>query len=198
MRGAILAGGEAKRFGGRLKGLERVGDERSLDRVVAVVAAATGSPPLIVANDPGAGMWRPDLEVLPDREPGLGALGGIYTAVCAGSGPVLVTAWDMPFLIRELLRALIDGSAGFDVFLPQSTGPRKLEPLCGVYGPGCVPAMQAALRRGDLSAVGFHGDISVGTLPLAEVRALGDPERLFFNLNEPADLVRAGRLWGGP
>lgn len=194
MRAAILAGGEASRFGGRPKGLERVGGKRILDRVVEEVTGATGVQPLIVANDPAATSWRPDLPVLPDREPGRGTLGGIFTAVCAGSGPVLVTAWDLPFLDRTLLKALVDRSAGFDAFLPESTGPRKLEPLCAVYWPGCVPAMQAAMRRNDRSAVSFHADVRLGTLPLADVSTHGAPERLFFNLNEPSDLERAERL----
>ena len=47
MRSAILAGGHATRFGGKPKGLEKVGGERILDRVAQAVRAATGgSPPL--------------------------------------------------------------------------------------------------------------------------------------------------------
>jgi molybdopterin-guanine dinucleotide biosynthesis protein A len=195
MRSAILAGGNATRFGGRPKGLERVGGERILDRVVAEVAAAIGTPPLIVANDPDARSWRPDLEVMRDREPGRGTLGGIYTAVCAGTGPVFVTAWDMPFLNRKLLTALADASSGFDVFLPESGGPRGVEPLCGVYGPACAPAIRGAMERGDLSAVAFHAAVRAGTMPLAEVRTHGAPDRLFFNINAPSDLERAERLW---
>lgn len=195
MRGAILAGGSATRFGGRPKGLERVGGERILDRVVAEVSAATGTPPLIVANDPDAKSWRPELEVISDREPGRGTLGGIYTAVGAGMGPVLVTAWDMPFLNRKLLTALAEASPGFDVFLPESGGPRGVEPLCGVYGSACGPAIQAAMERGDLAAVAFHSAVRVGTMPLGDVRKHGTPDRLFFNINQPSDLERAEQLW---
>ena len=194
MRGAVLAGGASSRFGGRPKGLERVGGERILDRVAAAVAAATGAPPFVIANVPEAKNWRPDLEVIGDRGPERGTLAGIYTAVCAGSGPVLVTAWDMPFLTPDLLRSLIGSAPGFDVFLPESRGPRGVEPLCGVYAPACVPAIRGALARGDLSAVGFHSAVRTGTLPLAEVERHGPADRLFFNLNEPADLERAEAL----
>ena len=189
-----MAGGEASRFGGRPKGLERVGGERIIDRVIAAVESAIGELPIIVANAADAPGWRPDLGVVTDIEPQHGALGGIYTAVRAGDGPVLVAAWDMPFLTSELLQALMDGSAGYDVFAPESGGPRGIEPLCAVYGPACGPAIRAAIARGDLSAVAFHGSVRVGVLPLSAVERHGPATRLFFNVNEPGDLARAGDL----
>ncbi len=50
MRSAVLAGGTASRFGGRPKGLEKVGGVRILDRVVEVVTVATGASPVLVAD----------------------------------------------------------------------------------------------------------------------------------------------------
>jgi len=106
-----------------------VGGRRILDRVIDAVAAATGAAPLLVANAPDAAAWRRDLHTIPDTRPGLGSLGGIYTAVTAGPGPVLAVAWDMPFVTSELLQALVEGSAGWDVFLPESDGRRAS--VCG-------------------------------------------------------------------
>jgi len=37
--------------------------------------------------------------------------------------------------------------------------------------------------------------VKVGTLPLERVRAFGDPDVLFFNVNSPADLERAEATW---
>ena len=197
MRGAVLAGGSASRFGGAPKGLLTVGGSRILDRVVARVQAATDAPPLLVANAPGAAAWRPDLNTIPDARPGLGNLGGIYTAVTAEPGPVLCVAWDMPFVPEALLQALVEGAAAgtYDAFLPESSGPRGLEPLCAVYGPACGPAIARRLDRGDLQAISFHPDVRVGILSLAQVQAFGDPGELFFNVNTPDDLERAEVLW---
>ncbi|MGH7701218.1 MAG: molybdenum cofactor guanylyltransferase [Gemmatimonadales bacterium] len=194
----MLAGGAARRYGGHPKGLLEVGGRRILDRVVAAVAAATGELPLLVANAPDAPSWRPDLRTLPDARPGAGSLGGIYTAVGADPAPVLCVAWDMPFVAADLLRALVEGAAGFDAFLPESGGRRGLEPLCAVYGPACGPAIERALARGDLRAIGFHPDVRVGTLSLDDVRRYGDPDALFFNVNTPDDLARAEALWRRP
>lgn len=194
IRGAILAGGHASRFGGKPKGLERVGGERILDRVVAALKTVTGTPPLLVANAPDAAGWRPDLEVRADERPDCGSLGGIYTAVLAAA-PVLVVAWDMPFVSPELLEALTDGCTGQDVYLPESGGRRGVEPLCGVYGPACAAAIRSRLAVEDYRAIGFHDTVRVGTLPLERVREIGEPDVLFFNVNTADDLETAEDLW---
>lgn len=195
MRGAVLAGGAARRYGGRPKGLVELGGRRILDRVVDALQAATGEPPLLVANAPDSPGWRPDLRTVPDARSGCGSVGGIYTAVCADAGAVLCVAWDMPFVTVELLRALAEGSAGYDAFLPESDGRRGLEPLCAVYGPACRAAIERQLEQDDRRAIGFHDHVRVGTLPLERVRAFGEPEVLFFNVNRPEDLERAEDVW---
>jgi molybdopterin-guanine dinucleotide biosynthesis protein A len=101
----------------------------------------------------------------------------------------------MPFVSPNLLRALADGLRDADACLPQSDGPRGLEPLCAAYGPACGPAIAAALEAGDLRAVGFHDRIKVGILSSMQVRALGDPAALFFNVNTADDLAEADWLW---
>ena len=193
----MLAGGAARRYGGIPKGLLTVGGRRILDRVVDAVQAVTGTPPLLIANASDAAAWRPDLKTLADARPGLGTLGGIYTAVTAAPGPVLCVAWDMPFVPEALLRVLSDRMAtgSYDAVLPESSGRRGLEPLCAVYGPACASAIARRLDQGDLMAISFHADVRVGIVPLAEVRRFGDPDELFFNVNTPDDLARAEALW---
>jgi molybdopterin-guanine dinucleotide biosynthesis protein A len=195
VRGVILAGGGATRFAGRPKGLEVVGGRRILDRVVDELVAALGTPPLLVANAAEAASWRPDLEVVADDRPGLGALGGIYTAVVKGPAPVVVVAWDMPFLGAPLLRALADGLEDADACLPSSGGPRGLEPLCAAYGPACRTAIEQSLADGDLRAIGFHRFLRVGILPIESVSALVDPALAFFNVNTANDLAEAEASW---
>ncbi|HJR17895.1 MAG TPA: molybdenum cofactor guanylyltransferase [Gemmatimonadales bacterium] len=195
VRGAILAGGGATRFGGNPKGLELVGGERILDRLVDVMTTALGEPPLLVANAPEARDWRQDLRIVADARPGLGSLGGIYTAVIEAPAPVVCVAWDMPFVSESLIRALARGLDRNDAMLPESGGRRGVEPLCAGYGPACRDAIAESLAAGDLRAIGFHHRIRVGILPLAEVRALADPDLLFFNVNTADDLAKADQLW---
>lgn len=133
--------------------------------------------------------------VVPDVQPGLGALGGILTAVRHGPAPVVVAAWDMPFVTAPLLQALADGLDGADACLPESGGPRGLEPLCAAYGPAAGSAIEESIRAGDLRAVAFHDRIKVGILSTTGVRAFGDPADLFFNVNTANDLTEADRRW---
>ncbi len=195
VRGAILAGGGATRFGGKPKGLELVGGERILDRLVRVMTTALGEPPLLVANAEDATTWRPDLRTVSDARPGFGALGGIYTAVLESPAPVVCVAWDMPFVSESLIRTLAEGLDSHDAMLPESGGRRGVEPLCAAYGPACCQAIADCLAGGDLRAIGFHDRIRVGILPLEQVRTLADPNLLFFNVNTADDLARADQLW---
>lgn len=172
-----------------------MGGERILDRLVRTLTEALGAPPLLVANAPDAAEWHAGLRVVPDVRPGLGSLGGIYTAVVEAPAPVVAVAWDMPFVSVPLVRALADGLATHDAMLPGSGGRRGVEPLCAAYGPACRDAISATLDAGDLRAIGFHPRISVGILPLSDVRGFGDPELLFFNVNTADDLTRADELW---
>lgn len=194
IHGAILAGGEARRLGGVPKGLLAVGGRRILDRLADAFVEALGEPPLLVANAPEAAGWRRDLRVVADLRSGAGTLAGLHAAVCLAPAPVVCVAWDMPFVPAGLIRHLGLLLAGHDVVVPASGGPRGVEPLCAAYGPAAGPAMAAALDRGDLRAIGFHPAVRVRVLREAEVLQFGRPERIFFNVNTPDDLQRAGEM----
>ncbi len=130
---------------------------------------------------------------MPDVLPGQGSLGGILTAV-ETLGAAVCVAWDMPFVPPELLVALASGLTGADAVVPESDSPRGLEPLCAAYGPACGPAIRAAIARGDSRAIGFHAGVRVARVPRDAVLQYGDPAVLFFNVNSPDDLARAGQL----
>ena len=194
MNGAIVAGGLATRFGGRPKGLELVGGVRILDRLVGAFVEAFGELPLLVVNVPEGATWRSELRTVRDVIPSLGALGGIYTAVCEAPAPVVVVAWDMPFVSSGLLQALAAGLTSADACLPESDGPRGVEPLCAAYGPVVRQAIEDGLARGDRRAVAFHDSVRVAILNGETIRSFGDPGRLFFNVNTAEDLERANRM----
>ncbi len=191
----MLAGGGATRFGGRPKGLESIGGERILDRLVRTLTDALGTPPLLVANHPAAAAWYPGLRTVSDLRPDLGSLGGLYTAVALSPAPVVCVAWDMPFVTAPLVLALADGLGDADVCIPESDGRRGVEPLCAAYGPACREAMERSLDAGDLRAIGFHQQVRVHILPLGTIRLLGDPAELFFNVNTAEELAAAEGMW---
>jgi molybdopterin-guanine dinucleotide biosynthesis protein A len=195
--GVILAGGAATRYGGRPKGLERIGGRRIIDRVASELRAACDTL-LLIANDPAAGEWLPGVRVAADVRPSHGSLGGIHAALVHAGAPALIVAWDMPFIPSALLVALRRlGEQGYDLAVPESGSRRGLEPLCAYYTPACVPAIERRLDAGDRRVIGFYEDVRVGRLEPDAVRRFGDPERLFLNVNRPEDLAAAEDLTAG-
>lgn len=195
--GAILAGGGATRFGGAPKGLALLDGERIADRLARLLHDTLGAPPVLIANAPDAAGWQLGLRIERDVLPGAGALGGILSAIVHAPAPVVVLAWDMPYVTAALVRRLAEGLARADVVIPASDGRRGLEPLCAAYGPACRAPIEAAIARDDLRAIAFHQDVTVDVVPPEEVAACGDPARLFFNVNTTADLDAAGGSWPG-
>lgn len=195
--GVILAGGGATRFGGAPKGLERVEGRRIIDRVAAVLRDVTDDL-LLVANAAEASTWLPGVRTVQDVREGAGALGGLHSALTHAAEPVLLVAWDMPFVSAALLGELRrlgegDGATALaDAVLPESDGSRRgVEPLCAWYAPSCLPAIEQRLDAGDLRVVGFHEAIHVTRMPIERVRDFGDPARLFSNVNTREDLAAA-------
>ena len=190
--GVILAGGAASRYGGRPKGLERVAGRRVIDRVADALRASSDEL-LLIANDPDAREWMPGIPVASDVRIDCGSLGGIHAAIVRANSAVLVVAWDMPFVLPELLRALRRTGANADAAVPGSGSKRGVEPLCAFYTPACVPAIERRLDAGDRRVISFFEDVRVERLAEDEVRSYGDPAVMFMNVNTPDDLALAER-----
>ena len=188
--GAIVAGGEAMRFGGAPKGLQRVGGVRIIDRVAAALGATT-SGLIVVSNAPDATRWIPGARVYADVRPERGSLVGIHTALSAAGGDVLIVAWDMPFVSAELLTLIRDRRRGTaTAVIPES--PSGDEPFCALYTPRCLPIIEAALDAGDLRLSHLIARLpSVERVSMSDIQIIGDPATLLFNVNTPEDLARA-------
>jgi molybdopterin-guanine dinucleotide biosynthesis protein A len=189
--GVILAGGQASRYGGKPKGLERVHGERVIDRVARVLGAATDSL-LLIANDPSAAEWLPGVRVASDVRPGIGSLGGIHAALVHAGTAVIVVAWDMPFVPEGLLAELRARGEDADVVAPESGSSRRgLEPLCAYYSPACIAPIERSIDADDRRVIGFFDQVRVARIDIDSVRKYGDPDRLFMNVNSPDELALA-------
>ena len=191
--GVILAGGQASRYGGRPKGLERVHGSRVIDRVASVLRAETDSL-LLIANDPSAAEWLPGVRVESDVRPGIGSLGGIHAALVHAGTAVIVVAWDMPFVTTALLqhlRAL--GETGVSAVIPTPGVPSSAQPLCAYYAPEALAVCERLLAAGERRAGALHDTLpAVRRLGAAELAPFGDPTRLLLSVDTLADLARLG------
>jgi molybdopterin-guanine dinucleotide biosynthesis protein A len=185
--GVILAGGNASRYGGAPKGLERVGGRRIIDRVAESLAPATDEL-LLIANDPAAIGWLPGVRCEADVRPGLGSLGGIHAALVHARGPVVIVAWDMPFVPTGLLTALRTAGASADAAVAESGSRRGVEPLCAYYGPACIAAIERRLAVDDRRVIGFFDGVRVARVGADVVATFGDPSIIFMNVNSPDEL----------
>jgi molybdopterin-guanine dinucleotide biosynthesis protein A len=189
--GVILAGGQASRYGGKAKGLERVHGERVIDRVARVLGAVTDSL-MLIANDPMASEWMPGMRVAGDVRPGIGSLGGIHAALVHAATAVIVVAWDMPFVPEGLLAELRARGDDADVVAPESGSSRRgLEPLCAYYSGACIAPIERSIDADDRRVIGFFDQVRVARISIEDVRRYGNPERLFMNVNSPDELVLA-------
>jgi molybdenum cofactor guanylyltransferase len=189
------------RAGGSLKGLERVGDARIIDRV-ALALAKVCDQLIVAANDTSATDWLHGVPVVRDRFQSAGGLAGVDAALhwSQSSGPagvdVLVVAWDMPFVTAGLLEALIEAAGRTDasVVVPESHSPYGIEPFCGWYSGRLAAALAAYVSPGGGPARDFLAGVAMHRLPLADVKRHGDPNVLLMSVNTEDDLERARRL----
>lgn len=206
--GAVLAGGESRRFGSpkahaRLHGrpLWRLAADRLRAVCPRVVVVADDSGTFLGRADAGVGNGvretgadletGTDVEVVEDRSPGMGPLGGVDAALAlaanAGLDGVLVLAVDMPWVPEEALHQLVeafgDGPGGqVRACAPQSCAPWGFEPLCAVYPVGALAVLEEALVAGVREAGAFAR--SLGVAPVE----CGAPPEAFRSVNAPGDL----------
>lgn len=195
--GAILAGGASRRFGAP-KALATVDGRRIVDRVRDALSRVA-DPVVIIAND-AALFGDMGLPVRPDDVGGLGALGGIRTALRwameMGRAGALVVACDMPFVSAKLVRVVADraASADVDAVVPESGGRRGIEPLCAWYSVRCLPEVDRMLGDGERQAFRLADRVRADRIPLDEVRRIGAPGILFLNVNTVDDHRAAERI----
>ena len=192
---AVQAGGQSTRMGEN-KALRVFRGKPLIERVVRRMESIADEL-LVITNSVGDYDFL-NAPQIPDVRPGLGPLGGLYTALTAAHFPsVAVIACDMPFASGPLVVA----SAGIllqdnvDVVIAETAD--GLEPLHAVYRRGaCLPAIEAAVDSGRLRMISWFPDVRVRRLKAEEIRRY-DPDGLaFLNVNTPADFVRAERIAG--
>ena len=148
-----------------------------------------------MANDPAAPRWFPRDRIVCDETPGLGPLGGLATALLAADGsPVLVVAWDMPFVTAEILQELRRrGEAGASAVVPVHDVDGWSQPLCAWYAPAglaiCRALLAAGARRAGALFDALPGAETMGDTDLARY---GVPGQLFTSVDTPGLLAELG------
>lgn len=196
---AILAGGRARRLGGRDKATLSIGRSTILERQLALLHPLVDRM-LIVDRDAGRarGVAASAVPVVADLRPGTGPLGAIYTAITRAESPhVLVVACDLPFLTAPFLAKLMADGRHADVVLPRTAD--GYHPLCAAYSARAGAVFDAQLDRGvrKVTDAIFDSDLAVRQLDPDELAPYDPDGTLLFNINTPDDYARAIDLAGG-
>lgn len=189
----VQSGGESRRMGtdkGLIPFLGQALAERAVDRLGAIADEI-----LLTTNAPHDYAFI-DVPLIPDRIPGRGALGGLYTALSAARHPlVAVVACDMPFASPELFQHLAQLLAGPDL---DAAIPRKAdgtEPFHAVYRrQTCLPAVAGAIREDRWRVDSWFQSVKIRFVESADL-ATFDPHGLVFrNVNTPQELSQAEEI----
>jgi molybdopterin-guanine dinucleotide biosynthesis protein A len=185
---AIIAGGQATRFGGQDKSRLIIEGRSIIVRQVDVLQRVA-SELLVVGGAPDR--FRDlDLTVVPDGIAGTGPIGGVCTALEAASHDrVIVVAGDLPFLHAGLLGRLV-ALTGDDWDGAWVRGPRGLEPLLACYRRDARSAIGQAITAGRWQLNQLGTVLRMAEVGEAELRRFGRPDRLLANVNSPADYAR--------
>jgi molybdopterin-guanine dinucleotide biosynthesis protein A len=183
--GVVLAGGASARMGAPKATIE-LGGVTLGERALRSLSEA-GLDTAWVAKEGDAlpeGETPAWLESRSERHP----LAGILEALDRAGGPVVVCACDMPFVTPELVvhLAALPGTA-----VPEAGG--RLHPLLARYDVEATAALEAALAvRSPLHEAVREAGARI--VPETEIARFGDPGRLLFNVNTPADLAQAQQM----
>lgn len=179
---------------GRDKAALNQAGEPLVRRVVARLQEAL--PQVLVIGPDTLRPLVPGVRVIPDREPGLGPLGGLVTALHATTTPwVFLAGCDMPFiaplLVREMVRLAMESPSTQVVLLRTATGHHYLH---AIYAASCLPAAERLLASGERSLHALVDALAVREVP-PELVERYDPRGLsVYNVNTPAEWERAREL----
>ncbi len=194
--GYILAGGGSTRFG-RDKALVEVGRMPMIVRMSELVRSVTGQMKVVAAP----GKYEAfGVEIVEDRWPGAGPLGGIITALEDAARSAVRPEWnlilscDMPFLTQEWLAFLGERTARSEaqVVFPQSaSGP---EPLCACWQTDAAAKLRSGFERGVRKVMDGIALLRAEVLDEIDWKRFDGAGRLFWNMNTAADYEEARRI----
>jgi molybdopterin-guanine dinucleotide biosynthesis protein A len=186
----IQAGGQSRRMG-EDKALKLFLGRPLIQRVVDRLRPISDEI-FVTTNHPEKYAFL-GLRLVPDILPGLGTLGGLYTALASASSSIVaVVACDMPFASADLLvqAARILVQEDVDLVIPRTI--EGLEPLHAVYRrETCLPVVHSAVESNQLKVIDWFPQVRVREQTPQEVVRIDPSGLTFLNLNTLEEFTRA-------
>jgi molybdenum cofactor guanylyltransferase len=191
--GVALAGGRSQRMGRDKAALELAG-RPLIARAVERLGQAFERVMVVGPNE--LETLAPGVSILPDRQPGLGPLGGLATALRhMETDWLFLVACDMPFiqpaLARHIAQLALDSS---DMDAVAIRPPGGWEPLHAAYHRRIAPTVARALTTAHPTMRGLLDELRTLAVASEDVARL-DPRSLStFNANTPEEWAEAQRI----
>ena len=189
----MLAGGQARRLGGRDKALMRLDpDTTLLAALLGRIGGQCGALAISANGDPArfAAAGRPVLadEPGPSRGPLAGVLAGLAHAAAHVPGRWMLTVpGDTPFVPTDLAERLAVAARSAGRPVARATCAGRLHSLVALWSPTLEAPLREALLGRDLRKVtAFQAEVGVADVPWAAT-----PHDPFFNVNTLEDLATA-------
>lgn len=186
----VLAGGKSSRMG-QNKALLSYKGMRFLERIVS---CGRDFPEMLLSADSPRRYEKAELQLperigfVYDQTDAFGPLEGIYQLLkeCK-SDYLLAIACDLPNLSQEFVESWASMADGqYDCYVLTIDGDHP-EPLCSIYGKGCLEALE------DLREQGIHRPRMLFDrvhTKYVDISELGYSAKLLENVNTPEELVR--------
>jgi molybdenum cofactor guanylyltransferase len=195
--GYVQAGGGSTRFG-RDKALVELQGKTMLARTTELLSPLCEEVKIVAANGKYS---QSSAGFVEDRWPGEGPLGGILSALLEtrriANEPMwsLIVSCDMPFLNSEFLGLLKERafSSGAKVVVPESEN--GLEPLCACWRSDTAAEIQTMFDAGLRKVSEATKRLPMEVLDEGVWKRFDSDQRLFWNMNTPADFEEARRIF---
>jgi molybdopterin-guanine dinucleotide biosynthesis protein A len=195
--GYVLAGGGSTRFG-RDKAFVELGGLPMLGRMIVLLQGVASNVKVVGAPEKYAQFER---EMVNDRWPGEGPLGGIITALedvakdSTRSEWNVIVSCDMPFLTRDWMEFLVERSAVSNAEVVVAHSAHGPEPLCACWRTDAAETLRAAFERGVRKVTEGIALLRSEVLDESAWKRFDSAGRLFWNMNTAADFEEARRVW---
>ncbi|WP_103079466.1 molybdenum cofactor guanylyltransferase [Petrotoga miotherma] len=186
MNALLLSGGKSSRFGTN-KAMETINGKPLIEQIVQGLKNVFEK--VYIIGNVKEYTFLQGVFFCEDIIPNKGPLGGLLTGlICSDSEYNFLTACDMPFLTREFFEFVKLQKKDYDLLVPAYNS--YLEPLAAVYSKKCLPFISDSLKRNQLKLKSFFPQVNVRIIKETVIREIGEPEKLFFNINYKEDVEK--------
>jgi molybdopterin-guanine dinucleotide biosynthesis protein A len=187
IEGFILIGGQSRRMG-KDKSQLTIEGHTFVDLISKEMAAVTESISVV------GGSKSDNRKHVEDVHPGVGALGGVHSALvhCAREW-ALVVACDFPLVTADLFLRMASLTPGFDAVSPVQKD-LVPQPLCTLYRvEACLAQAEHAIKSGERKPVALLQSVRTRWLAFEELADLKGSTHFFDNINTPDDYAQLGK-----